>query len=77
MSGYWNNADATEAALLADGSVRTGDLGMRDDSGRLRLVGRRTERYLRGGYNVHPQGVETVLAAHPEWHRLPWWAFRT
>jgi len=66
MRGYWNDPKATAAAFLADGSVRTGDLGVIDDRGRLHLVGRRTERYVRGGYNVHPQEVETALAAHPD-----------
>jgi acyl-CoA synthetase (AMP-forming)/AMP-acid ligase II len=45
--------------------VHTGDIGALDDAGRLRLSGRATEMYVRGGYNVHPQEVETVLAEHP------------
>ena len=54
MSGYWRDADATRAAFTADGFVRTGDLGWVDDRGRLRLVGRSKEMYVRGGYNVYP-----------------------
>ena len=42
------------AAFTADGFVRTGDLGWVDDRGRLRLVGRSKEMYVRGGYNVYP-----------------------
>ena len=45
--------------------MRTGDLGWVDDAGRLRLVGRSKEMYVRGGYNVYPMEVEGVLAAHP------------
>jgi acyl-CoA synthetase (AMP-forming)/AMP-acid ligase II len=45
--------------------VRTGDLGWVDDRGRLRLVGRTKEMYVRGGYNVYPMEVEGVLAEHP------------
>jgi len=45
--------------------VRTGDLGHIDEQGRLRLVGRAKEMYVRGGYNVYPMEVEAVLAAHP------------
>ncbi|MCL4423074.1 MAG: long-chain fatty acid--CoA ligase, partial [Actinobacteria bacterium] len=51
--------------LRGDGSVRTGDLGRIDLKGRLVLVGRATERYVRGGYNVYPMEVESVLAEHP------------
>jgi acyl-CoA synthetase (AMP-forming)/AMP-acid ligase II len=45
--------------------VRTGDLGWIDDRGRLRLVGRSKEMYVRGGYNVYPVEVESVLSTHP------------
>jgi acyl-CoA synthetase (AMP-forming)/AMP-acid ligase II len=65
MSGYWRNADATRGAFTADGFVRTGDLGWVDDRGRLRLVGRTKEMYVRGGYNVFPVEVEAVLSTHP------------
>ena len=50
----------------ADGFVRTGDLGWVDDQGRLRLVGRSKEMYVRGGYNVYPVEVESVLSTHPD-----------
>jgi acyl-CoA synthetase (AMP-forming)/AMP-acid ligase II len=65
MSGYWRDAGATQAAFTADGFVRTGDLGWVDDRGRLRLVGRTKEMYVRGGYNVFPVEVEAVLSSHP------------
>lgn len=65
MSGYWGNPEATREAFTADGFVRTGDLGALDDRGRLRLVGRISDRYVRGGYNVEPTQVEAVLARHP------------
>ncbi|HVN51139.1 MAG TPA: fatty acid--CoA ligase, partial [Acidimicrobiales bacterium] len=65
MSGYWRDAEATDAAIWPDGFLRTGDLGRLDDRGRLRLAGRTRERYVRGGYNVHPMEVEAVLATHP------------
>jgi acyl-CoA synthetase (AMP-forming)/AMP-acid ligase II len=66
MFGYWNDADLTAAAFTPDGFVRTGDLGWVDGAGRLRLVGRSKEMYVRGGYNVFPVEVESVLAAHPQ-----------
>ncbi|MEX0664547.1 MAG: class I adenylate-forming enzyme family protein [Acidimicrobiia bacterium] len=65
MTGYWGDPEATSAAFTADGYVRTGDLGWVDDCGRLRLVGRSKEMYVRGGYNVYPVEVEGVLSTHP------------
>ena len=64
MSGYRNDPEAT-ARTLVDGWLRTGDAGQLDPQGRLRLSGRRAERYRRGGYFVHPAEVEAVLAEHP------------
>ncbi len=65
MTGYWHDEAATRAAFTADGFVRTGDLGYIDEAGRLRLVGRSKEMYVRGGYNVYPVEVEGVLSTHP------------
>jgi acyl-CoA synthetase (AMP-forming)/AMP-acid ligase II len=65
MAGYWNEPELTAAAFTPDRFVRTGDLGWLDDAGRLRLVGRSKEMYVRGGYNVYPMEVEAVLAGHP------------
>ncbi|MEY2405998.1 MAG: hypothetical protein QOG39_914 [Acidimicrobiaceae bacterium] len=65
MSGYWQDEEQTAAAFTSDGFVRTGDLGFVDGAGRLRLVGRSKEMYVRGGYNVYPMEVEAVLAQHP------------
>jgi acyl-CoA synthetase (AMP-forming)/AMP-acid ligase II len=69
MSGYWRAPELTEAAIVqsgdARGAVRTGDLGWVDGGGRLRLVGRAKEMYVRGGENVYPMEVEGVLASHP------------
>jgi acyl-CoA synthetase (AMP-forming)/AMP-acid ligase II len=65
MTGYYRDPEATVAAFTADGAVRTGDLGFVDDRGRLHLVGRTKEMYVRGGYNVFPGEVEEVLGDHP------------
>ncbi|MFN8037442.1 MAG: class I adenylate-forming enzyme family protein [Acidimicrobiia bacterium] len=65
MREYWRDPQATRAVFTADGFVRTGDLGRLDDRGRLRLVGRSKEMYVRGGYNVYPVEVEGVLSEHP------------
>ncbi|MCU1468845.1 MAG: AMP-dependent synthetase and ligase [Actinomycetia bacterium] len=66
MSRYWRDDEQTRTAFTADGFVRTGDLGWVDDRGRLRLVGRSKEMYVRGGYNVYPVEVESVLSTHPD-----------
>jgi acyl-CoA synthetase (AMP-forming)/AMP-acid ligase II len=65
MAGYWNDPESTAAALDPEGWLRTGDLGRIDGSGCLVLAGRRSEMYIRGGYNVHPLEVEAVLSRHP------------
>jgi acyl-CoA synthetase (AMP-forming)/AMP-acid ligase II len=65
MTGYWHDPAAT-AKALAGGWLHTGDLGYLDDRGLLRLAGRRKEMYVRGGYNVYPMEVESVLASHPK-----------
>lgn len=64
LLGYWNNADATQAAFNADGYFRTGDLGELLPDGRLRLRGRKREMFKSGGYNVYPAEVERAIGAH-------------
>ncbi len=65
MRGYWDDPERTAEVLDPDGWVSTGDLGWLGADGNLRLVGRRTEMYVRGGYNVYPAEVEAVLGEHP------------
>ncbi|MBW9206743.1 AMP-binding protein [Mumia sp. zg.B17] len=65
MKGYWNNPEAT-AAVLQDGWLRTGDLGILDEDGDLRIVDRLKDLVIRGGYNVYPSEVEEVLYEHPD-----------
>ncbi len=66
MRGYWRDPEATAATLDAEGWVHTGDLGALDDDGYLRLHGRRSEMFIRGGYNVYPAEIEDLLARHPK-----------
>ncbi len=63
--GYWRDPELTAAAFDRDDRLMTGDLGYIGDDGNLRIVGRRKEMYIRGGYNVYPAEVEGVLADHP------------
>ena len=64
MAGYWRAPDATSQTLHS-GWLRTGDVGLIDDTGCLRLHGRDSDVYIRGGYNVHPDTVEAALRRHP------------
>lgn len=64
MAGYWRNPEATAEALV-EGWLRTGDLGRIDEAGCLVLAGRQGEMYIRGGYNVFPSEVASVLLEHP------------
>lgn len=65
MRGYWNSPELTKETITVDGWVRTGDIGYLRQDGNLVLAGRRTEMYIRGGYNIYPLEVENVLALHP------------
>jgi long-chain acyl-CoA synthetase len=65
FAGYWNDPAATEAALTADGWLRTGDVGVVDDDGFLYLVDRAKDLIIVSGFNVFPAEVEEVLDAHP------------
>ncbi|HYR95764.1 MAG TPA: class I adenylate-forming enzyme family protein [Candidatus Binatus sp.] len=69
MRGYWRDPEATAAAVDAGGWVHTGDVGLLDEAGYLRLRGRRSEMFIRGGYNVHPAEIEDLLARHPKVRR--------
>ncbi len=66
MRGYWHDPERTSEVLGADGWLTTGDLGFLDQRGYLTLVGRRSEMYIRGGYNVYPAEVERVLSVHDD-----------
>ena len=64
--GYHNNPAANAEAFLADGWFRSGDLGVIDADGRLRIVGRLKEMINRGGKKFFPREIEEILYAHPQ-----------
>jgi acyl-CoA synthetase (AMP-forming)/AMP-acid ligase II len=63
MRGYWQDPERTAEVLDREGWLSTGDAGFLDERGYLTLVGRKSEMYIRGGYNVYPAEVERVLAS--------------
>jgi long-chain acyl-CoA synthetase len=63
MKGYWQKPDANAAAFTADGYFRTGDIGVFDERGFLRIVDRKKDMIIVSGFNVYPNEVEAVAAA--------------
>ena len=63
--GYWDNPEATRAAIMPDGYFRTGDLGYLDDAGYLFIVDRKKDIIIRGGENISCIEVESAIYGHP------------
>jgi fatty-acyl-CoA synthase len=66
MLGYWNNEEATRAAIDAGRWMHTGDLAIMDEEGYLNIVGRIKDMIIRGGENVYPREIEEFLYRHPK-----------
>jgi len=65
MAGYWNRPEETAKVMTADGYFKTGDVGIMDASGYVRIVDRKKDMILVSGFNVYPNEVEGVVAGHP------------
>ncbi len=65
MKGYWNQPDET-AKTLRDGWLHTGDIAVMDADGFFRIVDRKKDMIIVGGFNVYPRDVEEVLYQHPK-----------
>ena len=65
MAGYWQRADETAKALGPDGYLHTGDVGIMDERGFIRIVDRKKDMILVSGFNVYPNEIEQVVAMHP------------
>ncbi len=65
MKGYLDDPVATAEAIDTDGWLHTGDLGTLDDAGRLRIVGRKKDMFIVGGFNAYPAEIEGFLLEHP------------
>jgi non-ribosomal peptide synthetase component E (peptide arylation enzyme) len=65
-SGYYKDAEATWQAWTKDGWFKLGDLGKFDKEGNLAIVGRKKEIIIRGGQNIYPIEIESMLITHPK-----------
>jgi long-chain acyl-CoA synthetase len=65
MAGYWQRPEETERAFTPDGFFKSGDIGVFDERGHVRIVDRKKDMILVSGFNVFPNEVEGVVALHP------------
>jgi long-chain acyl-CoA synthetase len=65
MRGYWNRPDETAKVMTADGWLRTGDMGLMDERGSIRLTDRKKDMIVVSGFKVFPNEIEDVLTMHP------------
>jgi len=65
MKGYWNRPDETAKVMTADGYFKSGDVGIMDERGYVKIVDRKKDMILVSGFNVYPNELEAVAAAHP------------
>ena len=65
MAGYWNRADETANVMTADGFFKSGDIGVMDEHGSIRIVDRKKDMILVSGFNVFPNEIEQIVSLHP------------
>jgi long-chain acyl-CoA synthetase len=65
MAGYWQRDDETAKVMTADNFFRTGDVGVMDETGMVKIVDRKKDMILVSGFNVYPNEVEQVVNLHP------------
>jgi long-chain acyl-CoA synthetase len=65
MAGYWNRPDETAKVMTADGFFKSGDIGVMDERGFVKIVDRKKDMILVSGFNVYPNEIEDVVAKHP------------
>jgi long-chain acyl-CoA synthetase len=66
MLGYWNKPDETAKVMLPGDFFLTGDLGTMDEEGFFKVVDRKKDMFIVGGFNVYPREIEEVLYQHPK-----------
>jgi long-chain acyl-CoA synthetase len=65
MAGYWQRPDETEKVMSADGFFKSGDIGVMDERGYVKIVDRKKDMILVSGFNVYPTEIEQVVGLHP------------
>jgi long-chain acyl-CoA synthetase len=65
MAGYWQRPDETEKVMTSDGYFKSGDVGVMDQRGYIRIVDRKKDMILVSGFNVYPTEIEQVVSLHP------------
>jgi len=65
MTGYFEDPEETAATVDPDGWLHTGDIGVMDDRGYVRITDRKKDMYIVGGFNAYPAEIENLLSRHP------------
>jgi acyl-CoA synthetase (AMP-forming)/AMP-acid ligase II len=65
MLGYFEDPEATAAAIDPDGWLHTGDVGVMDEHGNIRITDRKKDMFIVGGFNAYPAEIENTLLGHP------------
>jgi len=65
MAGYWNRPEETAKVMTPDGYFKSGDVGVMDERGYVKIVDRKKDMILVSGFNVYPNEIEDVVASHP------------
>ncbi|MCW2932714.1 MAG: fatty acid--CoA ligase [Actinomycetia bacterium] len=66
MKSYFNAPEATKEALTEDGWLKTGDVGVLDEAGNLRITDRIKDMFIVGGFNAYPAEIENIMSRHPD-----------
>ncbi|MEU9458584.1 MULTISPECIES: FadD3 family acyl-CoA ligase [unclassified Streptomyces] len=66
MRGYFEDPETTAAAITPDGWLHTGDVGVLDEAGNLRITDRIKDMFIVGGFNAYPAEIEQLLGLHPD-----------
>ncbi|APE05105.1 long-chain fatty acid--CoA ligase [Alteromonas sp. RW2A1] len=66
MLGYWQRDDETAKVMTSDGFFKTGDIGVRTESGAIKIVDRLKDMIIVSGFNVYPNEIEDILTSHPD-----------
>jgi fatty-acyl-CoA synthase len=65
MAGYWNKPEETAKVMSADGYFASGDIGIMDERGFVKIVDRKKDMIVSGGFNLYPREIEDVISTHP------------